>query len=307
MARVPHKMATYQDVVGKMEPAPRQPAAAYSGMLRKMTGRLKQLQDEVAAESATNIEFEEASRRSFEFLAGQIKALKGAFNTLTDTFLEELEQLSASIRTDIIRLGERQGGLENSMCEETRRQGDLESSIREEMRKSQRLENRIDQIVQDMDVVLGAVPKIEDDLVRMSDVVTVEKGKVPAAIEGLEVKIRSLENHLREELEQRHLKLQKSVTRQLESLSKVLIQETSAPAFPSGTAIASPLPTSGAPQEPTWPAVSPLSPGWPGAGALPWPGDVHGVRPLAPVGPSQPGHIKADLDVTGSPARARFS
>merc|ERR1712032_102239 len=62
----------------------------------------------------------------------------------TDTFLEELEQLSASLRTDIIRLGERQGDLENSMCAETRRHGDLESSIREEMRKSQRLENRID-------------------------------------------------------------------------------------------------------------------------------------------------------------------
>merc|ERR1719486_1769362 len=64
---------------------------------RKMTTRMKQLQEELAPESVTNIEFEESSRRSFEFLAGQVKTLKTAYNTLTDTFLQELENMSSTV------------------------------------------------------------------------------------------------------------------------------------------------------------------------------------------------------------------
>merc|ERR1719235_2693738 len=78
----------------------------YGTMLRKVTARMKQLQEEVCLESVTNIEFEESSRRSFEFLSGQVKTLKEAFNTLTDTFLRELEHLSGAISSEFWRLEE---------------------------------------------------------------------------------------------------------------------------------------------------------------------------------------------------------
>ena len=68
------------------------PPVPYANMLRQVTNHIKKLQEELEAESSTNIEFEESSRRSFEFLTQQLKALKQAFNTLSDTLLEEYRQ-----------------------------------------------------------------------------------------------------------------------------------------------------------------------------------------------------------------------
>ena len=73
------------------------PPVPYANMLRQVTNHIKKLQEELSAESSTNIEFEESSRRSFEFLTSQLKALKQAFNTLSDTLLEELEHISHTV------------------------------------------------------------------------------------------------------------------------------------------------------------------------------------------------------------------
>lgn len=73
------------------------PPVPYANMLRQVTNHVKKLQDELQAEAETNIEFEDSSRRTFEYLTQQLKALKLAFNTLSDTLLEELEHISQTV------------------------------------------------------------------------------------------------------------------------------------------------------------------------------------------------------------------
>merc|ERR550537_1698150 len=63
----------------------------YASMMRKLASEFADLQDELAAESQTNIDFEETSRKGFERLDSQVQALKAAFGTLADSILEELE------------------------------------------------------------------------------------------------------------------------------------------------------------------------------------------------------------------------
>merc|ERR550537_1877631 len=69
----------------------------YASMMRKLASEFADLQDELAAESQTNIDFEETSRTSFERLDSQVQALKAAFGTLADSILEELESFRLHI------------------------------------------------------------------------------------------------------------------------------------------------------------------------------------------------------------------
>jgi len=182
-------------------------------MLRKMTTRMKQLQEELALESVTNIEFEESSRRSFEFLTGQVKTLKEAFNTLTDTFLQELEHLSGAISGEFFRLEE-----------------GIIKDVGDTLQKSEQLEKQTEQLSKDLDAVLGVIPKIEDSMLRTNhhvqdrlEQVALDVGRSSTALQLLEDKVSRVETDLREELEQRLLKQQRSITRQLESMSRVLM------------------------------------------------------------------------------------
>eukprot|EP00439_Symbiodinium_sp_Y106_P058996 s495_g8.t1 len=96
--------------------------AAYTSIMRRMTSRVNQLHDELALESVTNIEFEQSSRRSFEFLQSQLRTLKEAFNTLTDTILEEIDFLSGTVRGELWRLDERQTGFEKALVRDNHEQ-----------------------------------------------------------------------------------------------------------------------------------------------------------------------------------------
>lgn len=201
---------------------------------------MKQLQDEFALESVTNIEFEESSRRSFEFLTGQVKSLKEAFTTLSDTLLEEIEHLANSIRGEIFRIEDR--------CQKT------ETAMMGSLTTGEKLGRQVEQLAKDLDAVLGVVPKIEDSMLRSSahvqerldrvvhDVgkVSEDVGKACGDVEYLQSKVRTVESELRQELEQKSLKLQRSVTLQLESMSRALIRESDRP-----SALGSALPGSG--------------------------------------------------------------
>lgn len=222
---------------------------------------MNQLHDELALESVTNIEFEQSSRRSFEFLTGQVRTLKEAFNTLTDTLLEELDHLATGFRGELWRLDERQSAFEKGFLRDTndqqlrqqekqqQMQQDMQRHLQELQRQSERqterqaeLEKRVELMAQDLDTVLAVVPKIEDtmlksqahlqerigaslmDISKLNDVQAADRVKVSSISERLESRLRSLEGDMREELEQRHLKLQRSITRQLESMSRVLVE-----------------------------------------------------------------------------------
>merc|ERR1719487_1368427 len=128
------------------------PPVAYTGVIRKVGNRVRQLQDEIAAECATNMEFEDASRRSFEYLGSQMRNLKKAFQTLTDTLLEELEGLSSNVRRELWQVEQRQGELERQLHD---RHGDLEKSILENRGAlgdaTSRQDRRIEQLAQDID------------------------------------------------------------------------------------------------------------------------------------------------------------
>jgi len=224
-------------------------------MLRKMTTRMKQLQEELALESVTNIEFEESSRRSFEFLTGQVKTLKEAFNTLTDTFLQELEHLSGAISGEFFRLEE---GVLKDVSESVQKSEQLEKHTEqleknllqhtEQLEKNllqhteqlesklekqtEQLEKHTEQLGKDLDAVLGVIPKIEDSMLRTNshvqdrlEQVALDAGRSSTALQLLEEKVNRIENDLREEMEQKLLKQQRTITRQLESMSRVLMTE----------------------------------------------------------------------------------
>eukprot|EP00406_Dinophysis_acuminata_P051654 CAMPEP_0179310848 /NCGR_PEP_ID=MMETSP0797-20121207/52381_1 /TAXON_ID=47934 /ORGANISM="Dinophysis acuminata, Strain DAEP01" /LENGTH=676 /DNA_ID=CAMNT_0021020601 /DNA_START=27 /DNA_END=2054 /DNA_ORIENTATION=- len=89
-------------------------------MIRKMTSRMNQLHHEIAAESETNTEFEESSRRSFQLLNDQVHTLKQALDSLTDTMVQELDRLSSSVRGELLRLDERQEGFERSVVRDSK-------------------------------------------------------------------------------------------------------------------------------------------------------------------------------------------
>eukprot|EP00930_Biecheleria_cincta_P072361 TRINITY_DN5976_c0_g1_i1.p1 TRINITY_DN5976_c0_g1~~TRINITY_DN5976_c0_g1_i1.p1 ORF type:complete len:374 (-),score=119.64 TRINITY_DN5976_c0_g1_i1:33-1154(-) len=299
-------LATTQTVSSKDK---LKPPVAYSSIVRRMTSRVNQLHDELALESVTNIEFEQSSRRSFEFLQGQVRTMKEAFNTLTDTILEELDYLSSTTRSEMWRLDERQAGFEKHFlrdCQDLQlrqqqqsqqlqqmqqvqvqqlqqlqqqvhgqmqqqltqqvqseiakqqvdlvkhqqdingRFQELKQELNNELQKQQErhtdLEKRAELMAQDLDTVLSVVPKVEDtmlkttshlqeriagntsDVAKLNDAMAVDRMKATGTTERLEARMRSMESDLREEIEQRHLKLQRSITRQLESMSKALIE-----------------------------------------------------------------------------------
>lgn len=263
---------------------------------------MKLMQDELAAESATNIEFEESSRRSFEFLTGQVRALKGAFSKLSDTLLEELEHLSNSLRSDLWQLEQRQnplemrqgaieqlqGAIEQQLGERVaaieQRQALLERSIEQHLQQhfqvqkeaqkeiqkafnaslddlrqvdeqgreqlseaASRSEQRLEQLALDMDTVLGVIPEIEEtlrgsdsllqekianvvmDVAKVNEVVVKERTKAATSLERVEAKIQAAKADLHEELEQRHMKLQRNLTKQLDTMSRALLQDERRP------------------------------------------------------------------------------
>jgi hypothetical protein len=238
------------------------PPLPYTNLMRKVTGRLKYLQDELSVESATNVEFEESSRRSFVFIAGQIKALKNAFQTLTDTLLEELESLSNSVKTEVGTLDRRiDKSLEASRDLERAIKSELEDvrladfNGREQLRtdlgeqmvaRISEHEKKVVQLQQDLDTVLGVIPKIEDtmlrsdsmlqekiasatlDISKINDFVAMERVRTGTSIDRMEAKMKEIG----EDIEARHQRLQRSLTKQIEQMSRVLIQGLDAPQDP---------------------------------------------------------------------------
>jgi hypothetical protein len=240
-------------------------------MIKKMTTRMKQLQEEVALESVTNIEFEESSRRSFEFLAGQIKTLKSAFNTLTDTFLQELENMSGTVSGEFWRLEEgllkdvgshlrRSEAFEKRSEALEKRVDELERLNSSADQKSLQLQKRVNLITDEMESVLQVIPRLEESMLKNNhyvqerlELLVQEEPKTALSIQNLEEtsknleettnrmdeatnrmglsiqnleeKLNRMDENLREEFEQKHLKFQRNVTRQLEGMNRVLICE----------------------------------------------------------------------------------
>jgi hypothetical protein len=244
------------------------PPLPYTNLMRKVTGRLKYLQDELSVESATNVEFEESSRRSFVFIAGQIKALKNAFQTLTDTLLEELDQFNHSVKTELGTMDQRidkslqvirdvqqavEINLEDVKLADLKGREQLRTELGEHQQIVARItdqssmhEKKMEQLQQDLDTVLNVIPKIEDtmlrsdsmlqdkiasatlDISKINDFVAMERVRTGTSIDRIDAKMKEIG----EDIEARYQRIQRSMTKQIEQMSRVLIQGLETPQDP---------------------------------------------------------------------------
>eukprot|EP00916_Digyalum_oweni_P020397 GHVL01033952.1.p1 GENE.GHVL01033952.1~~GHVL01033952.1.p1 ORF type:complete len:405 (-),score=74.24 GHVL01033952.1:761-1975(-) len=145
----------------------------YQNLIHKLGSRLKVLQDEIVAESTTNIEFEEYSRQTFDFFTQQIKALKSAFNTLTDVMIEELEQLKCDVKAEISAAFSKSNHRADIIEQDTKKQlQDLRQFKAENYQKTERDVNKIKKLYddqqRDIDTLLQVVPKVEDQCISRS-------------------------------------------------------------------------------------------------------------------------------------------
>lgn len=219
----------------------RQKQIVPSAMMKKVTNRVNQLQEELALESVTNIEFEESSRRSFEFLAAQVNTLKTAFNNLADTFLQELEHIRGEFGTEIHRLEEKSANECSRLAEKianecmkleeksTNECMKLEENLIKNEGDIQRLGKRMDHLSSEVDTVLTAVPKIEDSVLKSNhhfqdrlEQTANSLQKTTLMIQNLEERVGRTEDNLREDFEQKYLQLQRNFTRQLDAINRVL-------------------------------------------------------------------------------------
>jgi len=226
------------------------PPPAYTNLMRKVTGRLKYLQDELSVESATNVEFEESSRRSFIFIAGQIKALKNAFQTLTETLLEELEELSVSVKGELAsqdKILESQREMHQEFKKDAEDLRKADDKGREELaaRVSDQ-HKKMEQLQKDLDTVLGVIPNIEDtmlrsdimlqekissatqDISKINGIVGLERVRTGKRIDVLEAKVKDISD----DVEGRHQRLQRSLAKQIEQMSRGFIQGMETPQDP---------------------------------------------------------------------------
>jgi hypothetical protein len=200
------------------------------------------MQSELELETRTNNEFEEASRRSFSYLTEQVQVLKDAFNKLSDGLLEELDMVSQTCSQRLDRI--------DSELSADRKDPRLERLLAESTSKHENLIEKHESLSSDVDTLLDVIPRLENkidavkkDMDGLSSSVThrfkdgdSHQGRFEAQLRRFELEWEqrlgrqetSLRDELREDLEQRTLQLQRSITRQLESMNKVL-QETTLP------------------------------------------------------------------------------
>ncbi|CAD7937866.1 unnamed protein product [Amoebophrya sp. A25] len=219
------------------------PPVPYAQMLRQVTHHVKKLQEELQAEAETNIEFEDSSRRTFEFLTSQLKALKSAFNTLSDTLLDELEQVSQTVTEElnalrdhprIIRVEEQTSNLKAQLNEFSQETFEKLKRLAEQ---DCFLESKVDQLSSDMDTVLQVIPKIEDsylkgdrqladrqntlggEVSKLHDMLAVERTKSNNACDRLDSRMKEISL----EFDEKILRCQKSLQQQMEYVSRLVI------------------------------------------------------------------------------------
>ena len=117
---------------------------------------MKQLEDELAIETVTSVEFEETSRRSFKYLEGQVKTVHKGLAALTEALLDELETMGSNIRGDMLRLEEKQRQSQETWFREV---GEI--ALRE------------GQFATDLSNLRAVLPTLDDSL----------RGKIDAAVE----------------------------------------------------------------------------------------------------------------------------
>merc|ERR1719161_146308 len=114
----------------------------------------------------------------------------------------------------------------------------------EDLRSGQ--EKKMEQLQQDLDTVLSVIPKIEDtmlrsdsmlqekiasatlDISKINDFVAMERVRTGTSIDRMEAKMKEIG----EDVEARHQRLQRSLTKQIEQMSRVLIQGLDTPQDP---------------------------------------------------------------------------
>ena len=222
------------------------PAVPYGNMLRQVTNHVRKLQEDLAMESSTNVEFEESSRRSFEFLTGQLKTLKAAFNTLSDTLLEELEHMSGTVKSEL-QIFKEDPRLPSLMEGEKEIKEELASFSSSSLEKLKRLaeqdcylESKVDSVQSDVDAVLQVIPKLEDsflqgdkdlrdrcsmlqsEITKLNDMISNDRKNTHQNMERLEKRIAEGLSSQDEKI----TRIQKSLQQQIEYVGKLAMSRT---------------------------------------------------------------------------------
>eukprot|EP00928_Gymnodinium_smaydae_P083954 TRINITY_DN6719_c0_g3_i2.p1 TRINITY_DN6719_c0_g3~~TRINITY_DN6719_c0_g3_i2.p1 ORF type:complete len:470 (-),score=96.46 TRINITY_DN6719_c0_g3_i2:1393-2742(-) len=234
----------------------------YGNLLRSVADRFQKLQAEVASESVAGLEFEEAARKTFDHLDGQMGHIQEAFNALVDTLTGELEYsrrtLQDEVRSELDSMRQR---LESRWALLEGRSAALEVRSAELEGRSAELEVRVDASLsglrrdieakledelsvlrsetfplrRDLDDVVQTLPKLRETLRsdaqdmfhRLNDALVQAReqaDRLGVKVERMDTSSRKMDADIREELDDRHRKLQQNVTRQLESMGRVLAE-----------------------------------------------------------------------------------
>jgi len=233
------------------------PPTPYGGLLRTVAVKFKKLQDEIATESVAGLEFEECTRKTLNVLNGQVVTLKDAFNTLVDVLTAEMDMVKSAAQNEVTSVIERVELQHKHTLRATDEQAERVEAVREQLTVDRReltrdvsearetlsceislarseasdAARRVEQVVQDVDTLRKAIPRMEERLQESQQQTTThfqeKTDRLASMVERVDSHSRNVDSSLREELESRHIRLQKSITSQLERMSRVLIEPES--------------------------------------------------------------------------------
>mmetsp|Transcript_26061 Transcript_26061/g.57471 ORF Transcript_26061/g.57471 Transcript_26061/m.57471 type:complete len:230 (+) Transcript_26061:54-743(+) len=164
------------------------------------------------AEEAVISDFEASTRRVLRLLSGQVRALRDSLDALAQSFTV---QLKASLEREELR------------------RTDFERSVGIEMGEAAR---RAERMADDLEELQSLVPKLERSVTSSRWHMEAKMEQLATSVERVELKLREVDTQrwateLREELEQRQQQMQRSIGRELDSMSR-LLEEGRTPSRP---------------------------------------------------------------------------
>mmetsp|Transcript_17197 Transcript_17197/g.48831 ORF Transcript_17197/g.48831 Transcript_17197/m.48831 type:complete len:301 (+) Transcript_17197:362-1264(+) len=211
------------------------PPHPYANLMRRMVDRLQEVQQEVAQETASAIEFEHTSKKAIESIARQLDTVKSAFHSLMDVLMEEMQQLETSftalqgeherlqtevgamdqrVQTNTIRLREDLHSMQkdtHQRCtsasdEVSRLECQLVSLCEKEAFLKQNVQTINDTLAKRQGEVEGAVTTLRQEISQIKDTQDVTRRESRASVCALETRL----DNLCEALENRFTKMERA-------------------------------------------------------------------------------------------------
>lgn len=214
-----------------------QPLGTYSSVLRSVSQRFQKLQDEIASESVAGLEFEEGTLRRFNDLNCQVTILKDAFSALVTHLVGELDKVEDRRLAEVSEVNLAvAAGITAAVGRFERRQATFEEEIKDAVKalvheisdEADGEKARVNRLTQDVSAVLAMMPRFEDGVRENAAAITDRFDRLTSMVDRVEAQVQSqvknIDSILREEMDHRELQLKRDVTRQMESISRVILE-----------------------------------------------------------------------------------